>query len=146
PAGDRLLRRRGTELVPDEGDREDGHAQAEHSDEDACRLERGERPGVRRLDVTVVGRAVAPQVDGGEEEERPEAGGGLAEGDVRVLEPVAAERPRHRGVEAEGEEEQPGDAEERRPALALHAFLADEGRDELREPEEPRPRRDGDEL
>src|SRR5690606_20281562 len=121
-------------------------AQAEDADEDARGLERVQRAGVRSLDVALEERALAPQVDGGDEEERAEAGGRLAEGDVGVLEAVPAVGPRHCRVEPEGEEEAAGDAEECRPRLAVHPLGADEELEELREAQETGPRRDGDEL
>ena len=53
---------------------------------------RGERGGVGRLDVAVEERSVAPQVDRGEEQQRPEARRRLTEGDVGVLEPARRRR------------------------------------------------------
>ena len=95
------------------------HGQPERADEDADRLQRRKGGRVGLVDLAGEQRPVTPQVHGGEEEQRAESRGGLAEGDVGVLEPVAAEGPRHRGVQPQHQQQQAGDAEERRPAFAV---------------------------
>ena len=146
PAGDRLLRRRRTELVANERDRDHCHPQTENTHEDAHWFERSQRLLARHLQLAVVQRPVPPEVDRREQQQRAEPCRWLTEGNVRVLEPVPAERPGHRGVQAESEQQDPRHTKESGPALALDPPLPQDVGEELGKPQQPRPRRDGDEL